>query len=119
MRRMLTARDGGEPARMRRLKVAALLGGVGGLGLLGCVACCTLPLLGVIGIGSGAAAMFRIIEPLSAGLLALGGIAAVAAFVRFRRKSCAAPVPSEGASCSTDGACDCGPGPSPREPAGR
>jgi hypothetical protein len=119
MRGIVTARDGGEPGLVRRLKVPALLGGIGGLGLLGCVACCTLPLLGVIGIGSGAAAMFRIIEPLSAGLLALGGLAAVAAFVRFRRKSCAAPIPSEGASCSTEGACGCGPGPSPREPAGR
>ena len=117
MRGMLTARDGGEPAPMRRLKVPALLGGIGGLGLLGCVACCTLPLLGVI--GSGAAAMFRIIEPLWAGLLALGGVAAIVAFVRFRRKSCAAPMPSEGASCSTDGACGCGPGPSPLGPAGR
>lgn len=119
MRGMVTARDGGEPALMRRLNVPALLGGFGGLWLLGCVACCTLPLLGVIGIGSGAAAMLRIIEPLSAGLLALGGVAAVVAFVRFRRKSCAAPMPSEGASCSTGGACGCGPGPGPREPAGR
>jgi len=119
MRRMLTARDGGEPGLMRRLKVPALLGGIGGLGLLGCVACCTLPLLGVVGIGGGATAMFRIIEPLSAGVLALGGVAAVASFVRFRRKSCAAPMASEGTSCSKDGACGCGPGPSPREPARR
>jgi hypothetical protein len=113
---MLTARDAGGPALMRRLRVPALLGGIGGLGLLGCVACCTLPLLGVIGIGSGAAAMFRIIEPLSAGLLALGGVAMVVAFVRFRSKSCAAPMPPEGAWCSMDGACGCSPGPSPREP---
>jgi len=119
MRGMLTARGEGEPGLIQRLKVPALLGGIGGLGLLGCVACCTLPLLGVIGIGSGAAAMFRIIEPLSAGLLALGGVAAVVAFIRFRRKGCAAPVPSEATSCSMDGVCGCGPAPSPRELARR
>lgn len=105
MRRMLTGGGGGEARLRKRLKLPALLRGIGGFGLLGCVACCTWPLLGAIGIGGGAAAVFRLIEPLSAGLLALGGVIVVVAFVGFWRKSCAGPRASEGASCSTHGGC--------------
>ena len=46
-----------QESQRRRLNLSACLGG---LGLLGCVACCTLPILGVIGIGGGAAAFFKI-----------------------------------------------------------
>jgi hypothetical protein len=84
-----------------------LLGGAGGLGLAACIACCTLPILGAIGIGSGAMAFFQILEPLSAGLLTLAAIVAVVTFVRLRRKRCATS--SQGASCSADGSCGCGP----------
>jgi hypothetical protein len=75
-------------ALRKRLKFPMLLGGAGGLGLLACVACCTLPILGAIGIGTGVAAAFELIEPLSAGLLVLGAIAAVATFARVRRRKC-------------------------------
>jgi hypothetical protein len=101
-------RTGDGPTLPRRLKLPALLGGVGGLGLLGCVACCSLPLLGIIGIGGGAAAFFEILEPLSAGLLALGAVAAVVALARRRKNRCAEPT-AEGAACSADGSCGCGP----------
>jgi hypothetical protein len=67
------------------LKLSALAGGFGGLGLLGCIACCTLPILGIIGIGGGVAALFKIIEPLSAGLFVLGAGAAAVVFLRQRR----------------------------------
>ena len=97
-----------QPSQRGCLKLTALLGGVGGLGLLGCIACCTLPILGVIGIGGGAAAFFKILEPLSAGLFVLGAVAAVVVLVRRRRSSCTPPA-SEGATCSADGACGCGP----------
>lgn len=92
----------------RRFSLSMLLGGAGGLGLLACIACCTLPILGAIGIGSGAMAFFEILEPLSAGLLALAAIVAVVTFVRLRRKRCATPA-SQGASCSVEGSCRCGP----------
>jgi mercuric ion transport protein len=85
-----------------------LIGGAGGLGLLACVACCSLPILGAIGVGTGAMAFFEVLEPLSAGLIALGAIAAVIAFVRLRRKTCATRA-SQGTSCAADGSCGCGP----------
>jgi hypothetical protein len=119
MRRMLTAGGEGQPGPRKRFQFPALLGG---FGLLGCVACCTLPLLGAIGIGSGAAAVLRFVEPLSAVLLALGGVAAVVAFVRFhnKKKSCAAPsAAAADPSCATDGSCGCGPGPRLPGPAQR
>ncbi len=102
-------RSAGSATPLRRLKLSALLCGVSGFGLLGCIACCTLPILGVIGIGGGAAAFFKILEPLSAGLFVLGAMAAVVVFVRRRRSRGASPA-GEGASCSADGACGCGPG---------
>src|SRR3954466_9623066 len=92
----------------RRFRLPMILGGTGGLGLLACVACCTLPILGAIGIGSGAMAVFEILETLSAVLLALGAIAAVVTFVRLRRNGCVAPA-RQGASCSADASCGCGP----------
>ena len=85
-----------------------LLGGAGGLGLLACIACCTLPIVGAIGIGSGAMAFFQILEPLSVGLLALAAIVGVVTFLRLRRKRCATPA-RHGASCSANGSCGCGP----------
>ena len=103
------SRTGDARALRRRLKLPMLLGGAGGLGLLACVACCTLPILGAIGIGSGAMTFFEVLEPLSAGLLALGAIAAVLTVVRLRRSRCAAPA-GHGAACSADGSCGCGPG---------
>jgi len=84
------------------------VGGAGGLGLLACAVCCTLPILGAIGVGSGAMAFFEILEPLSVGLIALGAIAAVITFVRLRRRACAAPA-GQDASCAVDGSCGCGP----------
>lgn len=98
---------GGAGAR-RRLRLSAFLGGVGGLGLLGCIACCTLPILGIVGIGGGVAALFKILEPLSAGLLVLAAVPAAVAFLRRRRSRCAPPA-SDGATCSADGASGCSP----------
>lgn len=91
----------------RRLKLPSLLGGVGVLGLLGCVACCSLPLI-AIGIGGAVASFFKILEPLSAGLLALGAVAAAVAFARRRKNRCVQPAGESGA-CSADGSCGCGP----------
>lgn len=102
------SRTGDARALRRRLKLPIFLGGAGGLGLLACVACCTLPLLGAIGIGSGAMAVFEFLEPLSAGLLALAAIAATVTFVRLRKSRCATPA-RQGAACSADGSCGCGP----------
>jgi hypothetical protein len=98
----------GDASDLRqRLEIPVLLGGAGGLGLLACIACCTLPILGAIGIGSGAMAFFQVLEPLSAGLLALGGIAAAVTFVRFRKSGCAATA-NQNAACAADGSCGCG-----------
>jgi len=94
-----------QESQRRRLNLSACLGG---LGLLGCIACCTLPILGVIGISGGVAAFFKIIEPLSVGLFVLGAVAAAVVLLRRRRSSCAPPH-TEGATCSADGACGCGP----------
>jgi hypothetical protein len=91
----------------RPLRLPLLLGGAGGLGLLACLACCTLPLLGALGIVSGAMATFAIVEPLSAGLLALAGIIAVVTFLRARKR-CATPGTPK-SSCSVDGFCGCRP----------
>jgi len=98
-----------QESQRRRLNLSACLGGLGGLRLLGCIACCTLPILGVIGISGGVAAFFKILEPLSVGLFVLCAVAAAAVvFVRRRRSRCAPPH-TEGATCSADGACGCGP----------
>jgi hypothetical protein len=94
-----------QESQRRRLNLSACLGG---LGLLGCIACCTLPILGVIGIGGGAAAFFKILEPLSAGLFVLGAVAAAVVLLRRRRSRCA-PLHTEGATCSADGSCGRGP----------
>jgi hypothetical protein len=82
----LDPRAGDGRSLRASLKLPALAGGVGGLGLLGSVACCGLPLLGMIGIGGGAAAFFDVLEPLWVGLFALGAVAALAALARRRMK---------------------------------
>ena len=60
--------------REERSKVRLALGAIGGIGLLGCVACCGLPLLGALGIavGSGAAAVTGMLEPIAAVMLGIG-----------------------------------------------
>ena len=92
----------------RRFKLPALLGGAGGLGLLACAACCALPILGAIGVGTGAMAFFRILEPLSVTLLAIGAAAGVVTLVLLRRHRCAGGAARRQA-CAADGSCGCGP----------
>jgi hypothetical protein len=99
---------GGGRTLRGRLKLPMLLSGAGGLGLLACAACCALPILGAIGVGSGAMAFFKIVEPLSAGLLVLGAIGAAVLFMRVRRGKCGTSS-RQSASCSADGSCGCGP----------
>lgn len=97
----------GRPPR-GRLKLPMLLGGAGGLGLLACAACCVVPILGAIGVGSGAMAFFKILEPRSAGLLVLGAIAAGIMVARARRSRCGTSA-NQGKACSANAACGCSP----------
>jgi hypothetical protein len=99
-------KGGGAHILRGRFKLRMLLG-AGGVGLLACVACYTLPILGAIGVGSGAMAFFGILEPLSVGLVALGAISAIVTFVQLRRKGCNGPA-RRGASSSNETSCGCG-----------
>lgn len=82
--------EGGRvvPGREQRSKFPLAFTGIGGVGLLGCIACCGLPLLSMLGIavGSGAAAVTGVVEPIAAVLLGVGLVGVVAfAVVRYRR----------------------------------
>lgn len=103
---MLTARAADMSRWRRSFKMPMVLGG---LGLLACAGCCALPLLlGAVGLAGGVAAMSGVLEPLAAVLLVLGVGAAVASFIRLRRRRSRCQVTGS-ASCATDGGCGCAP----------
>lgn len=95
--------------------VSRLAPGVGaalGMGAVACVACCALPLaLGAAGLGSAAlvgGAMATFVEPwIGAATVALVLVAVGVHFARRRAEPKADTL--DGMSCSTDGACGCGP----------
>ena len=78
-----------DPGREQRSRLPLALGGIGGLGLLGCIACCGLPLLGALGIavGSGAAAVTGVLEPIAAAMVGIGLVGLLAFGVRRLRRA--------------------------------